>query len=139
MLKYMLDTNIVIYTMKNKPPQVRTRFKQYDGQMCVSSVTFGELIFGAERSARPEKNVIAIESLVARMELAVFDGKAAIHFGQIRADLAKLGTPIGPYDAMIAGHARSTGLILVTNNLKEFSRVPGLRLENWVNGQDTAF
>jgi tRNA(fMet)-specific endonuclease VapC len=100
--------------------------------MCISTVTLGELIFGAEESAQPEKNLLAIEGMVARMEVAHFDDKAAVHFGQIKAELAKAGTPIGPYDMMIAGHARAEGLILVTNNLKEFQRVPGLRLENWV-------
>lgn len=133
MLKYMLDTNIVIYTMKNKPPQVRALFKKHDGQMCISSITLGELIFGAERSAVPEQNLLAIENLIARMEVELFDIKAATHFGQIKAELTKLGTPIGPYDTMIAGHARSLGLILVTNNIKEFGRVAGLRLENWAN------
>ncbi|MEA5503460.1 tRNA(fMet)-specific endonuclease VapC [Halotia wernerae UHCC 0503] len=133
MLKYMLDTNIVIYTMKNKPPQVRALFKKHDGQMCISSVTLGELIFGAERSAVPEQNLLVIENLVARMEVEPFDAKAAAHFGQIKAELTKLGTPIGPYDTMIAGHARSMGLILVTNNLNEFERVAGLRFENWAN------
>ncbi|MNG15573.1 tRNA(fMet)-specific endonuclease VapC [compost metagenome] len=132
MLKYMLDTNIVIYTIKNRPPRVRDLFKRHDGQMCISTVTLGELIFGAEKSAQPEKNLLAIEGMVARMEVAHFDDKAAVHFGQIKAELAKAGTPIGPYDMMIAGHARTEGLILVTNNLKEFQRVPGLRLENWV-------
>lgn len=132
MLKYMLDTNTVIYTIKNRPPQVRDLFRQHDGQMCISTVTLGELIFGAEKSAQPEKNLRVIEGMVARMEVAHFDDKAAVHFGQIRAELAKTGTPIGPYDTMIAGHARAEGLILVTNNLKEFQRVPGLRLENWV-------
>jgi tRNA(fMet)-specific endonuclease VapC len=131
MLKYMLDTNIVIYTMKNKPPQVRTLFKKHDGQMCISSVTLGELIFGAERSAIPEKNLSAIESFIARIEVEFFDIKGATHFGQIKAELTQRGTPIGPYDTMIAGHARSLGMILVTNNLKEFERIEGLRLENW--------
>ena len=128
----MLDTNTVIYTIKNRPPQVRDLFRQHDGQMCISTATLGELIFGAEKSAQPEKNLLVIEGMVARMEVAHFDDKAAVHFGQIRAELAKAGTPIGPYDMMIAGHARAEGLILVTNNLKEFQRVPGLRLENWV-------
>ena len=133
MLKYMLDTNIVIYTMKNKPPQVRELFKKHDAQMCISSVTLGELIFGAERSAVPEQNLLAIETLIACMEVELFDIPAATHFGQIKAELSKLGTPIGPYDTMIAGHARSLGLILVTNNIKEFGRVAGLRLENWAD------
>jgi len=131
MLKYMLDTNIVIYTIKNRPSQVRELFKQHEGQMCISAITLGELIFGAERSSQIERNLDDINGLVARMDVAPFDEHASEHFGQLRAELYKIGQPIGPYDMMIAGHARAMGLILVTNNMKEFERVPGLRLENW--------
>ena len=133
MLKYLLDTNIVIYTMKNRPQQVRRRFKQHKGQMCISSVTLGELIFGAEHSQQVERNLTDIEAMVARLEVLPFDNKAAYHFGQIRAALYNMGKPIGPYDMMIAGHARALGLTLITNNIKEFERVPGLLLENWMN------
>ncbi len=132
MLKYMLDTNIIIYTMKNRPQQVRRRFKQHRGQMCISSVTLGELIFGAEHSQHVNQNLADIEALVARLEVLAFDSKPAYHFGQIRASLYSIGKPIGPYDMMIAGHARASGLMLVTNNIKEFELVPGLMLENWV-------
>jgi len=132
MLKYMLDTNIVIYTIKNRPSHVREIFKQHEGQMCISSVSLGELIYGAERSYQTERNLADINSLIARMEVSAFEEHACEHFGQLRAELYKAGQPIGPYDMMIAGHARSMGLILVTNNTKEFERVPGLRLENWV-------
>ena len=128
----MLDTNIVIYTIKNKPEVVRSRFKQHYGQMCISSVSYMELIFGAERSGNPEKNLRVLEGFVARMDVMTFDSEAAVHSGQLRAELAKKGTPIGPYDLMIAWHARSEGFILVTNNEKEFARVPGLRVENWL-------
>lgn len=131
MLKYMLDTNIIIYTIKNRPPQVRRLFKQHDEQMCISSITLGELVFGAEHSQQVERNLADIEAMTARLEVLPFDNKAAYHFGQIRADLYKNGQPIGPFDMMIAGHARASGLILVTNNIKEFKRVPGLILENW--------
>ena len=132
MLKYMLDTNIVIYTMKNRPERIRDAFKKHDGQMCISSVTLGELIYGAEKSAAPEQNLADIESMIARLEVKPFDAPAAIHFGQVRAALAKVGKSIGPYDAMIAGHARALALVLVTNNENEFQRVPGLMRENWV-------
>jgi len=132
MLKYMLDTNIVIYTIKNRPSKVREVFKKHEGQMCISSVSLGELIYGAERSSQTERNLADINGLIARMEVAPFEEHASEHFGQIRAELYQSGQPIGPYDMMIAGHARSTGLILVTNNTKEFERVPGLRLENWI-------
>ncbi|MCF6212056.1 MAG: tRNA(fMet)-specific endonuclease VapC [Gammaproteobacteria bacterium] len=132
MLKYMLDTNIVIYTIKNRPVQVREAFKQHENQMCISAVTKGELIYGAERSSQPEQNLADVEGLIARLEVAPFEGHASEHFGQLRAELYRIGQPIGPYDMMIAGHARAMGLILVTNNMKEFKRVPGLRVENWV-------
>jgi tRNA(fMet)-specific endonuclease VapC len=133
MLKYMLDTNIVIYTMKNKPVSVREAFKKHDGRMCISSITYMELVYGAERSSSPERNLTSLEGFVARMDVLPLDDSAAAHAGQIRAELAKQGRPIGPYDQLIAGHARSLGLMLVTNNEKEFARVSGLRTENWVS------
>jgi tRNA(fMet)-specific endonuclease VapC len=132
MLKYMLDTNIVIYAIKNRPSKLKALFKQNSGQMCISAVTFGELVYGAEKSEQTERNLADIESMAARLEILPFDTSAATHFGQLRAELAKSGKQIGPYDQMIAGHARSVGLILVTNNTKEFKRVPGLRIDNWV-------
>ena len=131
MLKYMLDTNIVIYTIKNRPAKLRKLFKKHSGQTCISTVTLGELIYGAEKSTQPEKNLADIEGFAARIDISDFNPSAAAHFGQLRAELTKKGKPIGPYDLMIAGHARSLGLILVTNNLKEFKRVPGLRVDNW--------
>ena len=131
MLKYMLDTNIVIYTMKNKLDSVRERFKKHHGRMCISSITYMELVYGAERSSNPDRNLTSLEGFVARMDVLPLYDSAAAHAGQIRAELARLGMPIGPYDQLIAGHARSQGLVLVTNNEKEFARVPGLRTENW--------
>jgi len=132
MLKFMLDTNIVIYTIKHRPEKVRTAFKRHHGQMCVSTVTVGELVFGAERSANPEKNLEVVEGFLARVEVMPFEQQDAEHFGQIKAELSFKGNPIGPYDMMIAGQARARGLTLVTNNMKEFIRVKGLRLDNWV-------
>ncbi len=132
MIKYMLDTNIVIYTIKNRPNEVRASFKRHEGQMAISTITWGELVFGTERSSKPEKNQADIDGMAARLDILTFDETAAAHFGQIRSELYNMGKPIGPYDMMIAGHARSQGLILVTNNTREFERVPGLRLENWV-------
>jgi tRNA(fMet)-specific endonuclease VapC len=132
MLKYMLDTNIVIYTMKNRPRKVRQLFNQHQGQMCISTVTLGELVFGAEHSQQVERNLADIEAMSARLEVLPFDSASSYHFGQIRAQLYRIGQPIGLYDMMIAGHARSAGLILVTNNLNEFKRISGLRLENWI-------
>jgi tRNA(fMet)-specific endonuclease VapC len=131
MLKYLLDTNMVIYTMKNRPQQVKRHFEQHDGRMSISAVTLGELVFGAEHSQQVEQNLADIEAMAARLDVLPFDNKAAYHFGQIRAALYRTGQPIGPYDMMIAGQARAMGLILVTNNVKEFERVPGLLLEDW--------
>ncbi|CAI8879153.1 tRNA(fMet)-specific endonuclease VapC [Pseudomonas sp. IT-P74] len=133
MIKYMLDTNICIFTIKNKPQVVREAFNRHHSQLCISAVTLMELIYGAEKSAAPEKNLAVIEGFSARLEVLPFDNEAAAHTGMIRSELAKAGKPIGPYDQMIAGHARSRGFIVVTNNLREFERVPGLRVEDWVH------
>lgn len=132
MIKYMLDTNICIYTIKKRPNQVREAFVRHQDQMCVSVVTAMELIYGAEKSAIPAKNLGVVESFLSRLVVVDYDLHAAEHTGQLRAELQKQGEPIGPYDQMIAGHARSLGLIVVTNNEREFERVPGLRMENWV-------
>jgi tRNA(fMet)-specific endonuclease VapC len=131
MLKFMLDTNICIFTIKRRPLQVREMFARHHGQMCISTITLMELIYGAEKSANPEKNLIDVEGFAARLEVLDYDEHAAAHTGQLRAELAGAGTPIGPYDQMIAGHARSLGVILVTTNRREFDRVSGLRVEDW--------
>lgn len=131
MLRYMLDTNICIYTMKNKPQQVREAFARHAGQMCISSVVLMELLFGVEKSAFRQESLSAVESFAARLEVLEFSPEAALHTAQIRAVLQKSGRPVGAYDAMIAGHARSLGLVLVSNNLREFERIDGLRTENW--------
>lgn len=128
----MLDTNIVIYTIKNRPEHIRVLFNQRSDQICISAITLGELIFGAEHSQQVERNLADIEAMTAQLQVLPFESKSAYHFGRIRSDLYRKGKPIGAYDMMIAGHARSLGLVLVTNNIKEFSRVPGLLLENWV-------
>lgn len=133
MLKFMLDTNICIFTIKNKPAHVREQFIRQHGLMCISTVTLMELIYGAEKSADPTRNLAEVEGFSARLEVMDFDSHAAAHTGQIRAELSRSGTPIGPYDQMIAGHARSRGLIVVTNNRREFDRIPGLRVEDWTS------
>ena len=135
MLRYMLDTNILIYTIKNKPDVVRQRFEQHHGEMCTSCVTAMELLYGAHKSQAVRRNLDAVEGLLARLDVLDFEISAAEHAGEIRATLARLGTPIGPYYTMIVGHARSQGLTLVTNNMSEFERVSGLRLENWAAPQ----
>ena len=132
MLRFMLDTNICIFTIKNKPTTVRDQFNRHHGQLCVSTVTLMELIYGAEKSAVPDKNLAVVDGFIARLEVLDFGSEAATHCGQLRAELAKIGRPIGPYDQMIAAHARAKGLTLVTNNVREFERVPGLRVEDWL-------
>ncbi|MGJ7037713.1 tRNA(fMet)-specific endonuclease VapC [Shinella sp. BE166] len=132
MLTYMLDTNICIYVMKTYPPAVREKFNALAEQLCISSITLGELHYGAEKSARRAENLMAIEHFVARLDVLAFGDKAAAHYGQVRAELERAGTPCGPHDMQIGGHARSEGLIVVTNNLREFARMPGLRAENWL-------
>lgn len=132
MLKFMLDTNIAIYVIKRRPVEVLNTFNQSAGQLSISSVTLAELIHGVEKSARPEHNLRQVEDFVSRLLVLDYGQKAAAHYGDMRAVLERKGTPIGVNDLHIAGHARSEGLTLVSNNLKEFQRVEGLRLENWV-------
>ena len=132
MLRYMLDTNICIYVMKNYPAELRERFNQLAEQLCISSITLGELHYGAEKSARRFDNLQAIEHFCARLEVLSFSAIAAAHYGQIRAELERAGRPAGSHDMMIGGHARSEGLVLVTNNIREFERMTGLQVENWV-------
>ena len=132
MLKYMLDTNIAIYVTKRRPPEALATFNQHAGQLCISSITLAELIHGAEKSAKPDHNLRQVEDFTSHLTVLEYGNKAAAHYGDIRAALERKGTPIGVNDLHISGHARSEGLTLVTNNLKEFERVEALRLENWV-------
>lgn len=132
MIAYMLDTNICIYVMKNYPQDLRDKFNSLAEQLCISSITLGELHYGAEKSARRADNLTAVEQFVARLEMLPFDARAAAHYGQVRAELERAGTPCGPHDMQIGGHARSQGLIVITNNAREFSRMKGIRVENWV-------
>jgi len=120
-----------IYTIKRKPLHIRRIFNAHTGQLCISTVTFGELIYGAEKSQQKERNLRDVEGFAARLEVVDFDKHASQQFGQVKTELEQSGSIIDPYDMMIAGHARSLGLILVTNNDREFKRVDGLRIENW--------
>ena len=130
MIKYMLDTDTCIYTIKRKPLEVRRMFNIHSGAISISTVTLGELVHGVEKSDDQRQNRIVLEGFVGRLEVINYDEAAAYQFGQLRHELK--GQEIGPYDFMIAAHARSLGLTLITNNTKEFSRVEGLRVDNWV-------
>ncbi len=133
MLKYMLDTNIAIYVIKRRPLDALDAFNRHAGQLCISSITLAELMHGVEKSARPDHNLRQVEDFVSRLVVLEYGHKAAAHYGDIRAALERKGTPIGVNDLHIAGHSRSEGLTLVTNNLNEFERVEGVRLENWLS------
>ena len=131
-MRYMLDTNICIYVIKHKPETVFQKLQNTNPEdVCISSVTYAELVHGVEKSAAVEKNRLALSMLLANMEILDFDVDAADCYGKIRAVLEKKGTPIGPLDMMIAAHAQSLGYTVVTNNVKEFSRVSALKMENW--------
>lgn len=131
-LRYLLDTNIVIYVLKQRPLEVLSVFNANSNRMAISSITLAELLHGAEKSLRVSDNLAAIEDFCSRLEVLPYGAKAAQHYGSIRAALKKQGQPIGVNDLHIAGHARSEGLVLVTNNVAEFVRVPALEVENWV-------
>lgn len=133
-MKYMLDTNICRYAIKQKPGKVFVRLRETDPEdVCISSVTYAELIHGVEKSNAVEKNRVALSLLLSNIEILSFDVNAAGEYGKIRADLERKGTPIGPLDMMIAGHAKSKGLTIVTNNMKEVSRVKDLDIVNWAD------
>jgi tRNA(fMet)-specific endonuclease VapC len=132
MLRYMLDTKICIYVIKSRPAGLRERFNSLADQLCISAITLAEIIYGAEKSAPPVENLAIIEQFVARLDVLSFGERAATHYGQLRAELERAGHAVGIHDMMIGGHARSEGLTLVSNNLREFRRMEGLRLENWV-------
>ena len=132
MLKYLLDTNIVIYVLKRRPKEVLEIFNRNASRMAISSITLSELIYEAEKSSNVDKNLEAIEEFVSHLDVLPYDAKASQHYGQIKAALEKRGEIIGENDIHIAAHAISQGLILVTNNLQEFKRVPNLARENWV-------
>ena len=133
MLRYLLDTNIVIYVLKRRPGEVLSTFNANASRMAISAITLAELLHGAEKSSRVSENLAAIEDFCSRLQVLPYGPKAAQHYGAIRAALEKLGQPIGVNDMHIAAHARSEGLVLVTNNLAEFARVPAIETENWVD------
>jgi tRNA(fMet)-specific endonuclease VapC len=132
MLKYLLDTNMVIYVLKRRPIEVLSRFNDNAGRMAMSAITLAELYHGAEKSAKVAQNLEVVEEFASLVQVLAYDAKASQHYGAIRSQLEKAGQPIGVNDLHIAAHARSEGLVVVTNNTSEFSRIPGLMVENWV-------
>ena len=132
MLRYLLDTNIVIYVLKQRPVEVLSTFNANASRMAISSITLAELFHGAEKSSRVSENLATVEDFCSRLQVLPYGPKAAQHYGAIRAALEKFGQPIGVNDIHIAAQARSEGMVLVTNNLGEFARVPALEVENWI-------
>ena len=132
MLRYLLDTNVCIRVLRDRPPEARERFNLEADSLCISAVVLTELLHGAAKSSRPEHHRAEVERFAARLEVLPFDDIAADHAADIRATLERKGQPIGGYDLLIAGHARSRGLTVVTGNLVEFGRVDGLRCEDWL-------
>ena len=133
-MKLMLDTNICIYIIKQQPAAVLKRFLEYQlGEICISSITLAELRFGVAKSAYRDKNAGALDEFIIPLEVLPFDEEAALFYGDIRAALEKAGTPIGSMDMLIAAHAVSLNVTLVTNNTREFERVSGLTVVDWTS------
>lgn len=131
-LSHLLDTNICIYLIRQRSREALRRFEEFEvGEVGVSVITVSELRYGAEKSARPEQNREALEQFLLPLEVLGFSSEATVSYGRLRAAIEKQGTPIGPLDTLIAAHALSLGAILVTNNTREFERVPGLQIEDW--------
>jgi tRNA(fMet)-specific endonuclease VapC len=131
MLRYMLDTNLCIRVLRERPATLRDRFNSTAESLCISTIVLTELLHGAAKSARPDHNRREVDRFAARVDILPFDADAAGHAADIRATLERQGLPIGGYDLLIAGHARSRGLVVVTGNLGEFTRVDGLRCDDW--------
>jgi len=132
-LNYLLDTNICIYIINKKSLQVINKLISHDiSEICISSITLSELEYGVEKSNSPEKNRMALNQFLAPFEILSFNNEAAFHYGKIRAVLERNGKTIGPLDLLIAAHCLSLAYVLVTNNEKEFCRIPELKIENWV-------
>ncbi len=132
MLQYLLDTQIAIYVIKRRPPEVREVFNRQEGRMAISAITLAELVHGAEKSRFPSRNLAIDEDFCSRLAVVPYPLEAASHYGSIRAALERRGRLIGVNDLHIAAHARSRGLTVASNNTTEFERGPGLLLTNWL-------
>ncbi len=131
-MKYMLDTNICIYIIKQKPEAVVERFLHTEiSQIGISSITLSELMYGVSKSSKPEQNQMALTQFLAPLEILPYTDNAAQYYGELRVHLEKQGTPIGSLDMLIAAHALSTACTVITNNEKEFNRIPNLIIQNW--------
>jgi tRNA(fMet)-specific endonuclease VapC len=131
-MRYMLDTNICIYIIKRKPQPVIERFLQTEiSQIGISSITLSELLYGVSKSSKPDQNQIALAQFIAPLEILPYDEHAAQHYGDLRAHLERQGKPIGSLDMLIAAHSLSINSTLITNNEKEFIRIPNLKIDNW--------
>ena len=133
-MKLMLDTNICIAIIRRRPKDILQKFSSYQvGDICISSITLAELRYGVSKSLYQEQNQVALDEFILPLEVAAFDHTAALFYGGLRSSLEKQGTPIGPLDTMIGAHALSLNLTLVTNNTKEFNRIPGLKVIDWID------
>ncbi len=133
-MNFLIDTNICIYIINRHPPEVIQKFKDSEvGQIAISSITVSELQYGVSKSKYREHNLKRLEEFLTPFQILPYDEYAAKYYGEIRSQLENQGTIIGPLDLLIAAHALSQNLILVTNNEKEFKRIPSLKVENWVN------
>lgn len=134
-MTYILDTNICIYIINQKPPVILAKFQSIPlGEIGILVITLAELYYGAVKSASLDKNIAALNRFVIPLEIFNFDYSAVREYGIVRSNLEKKGTPIGSLDMLIAAHAKSMDFIIVTNNEQEFGRVEGLRIENWIKG-----
>ncbi|NER06768.1 MAG: type II toxin-antitoxin system VapC family toxin [Okeania sp. SIO3C4] len=139
-MKYILDTNTCIYIIKKRPAEVEKKFREFmPGDIGVSSICLAELNHGIQKSAKVEENQIGLDEFTLPLIIVPFDESAANEYGKIRAYLERNGTPIGPMDTLIGAHAKSMDVTLVTNNIKEFERIPDLKIENWVNLKRTSY
>lgn len=133
MIRRLLDTNICIELIRNRSPKALKKLRQHEiGAVGISVITFAELAHGVEKSAKPDQNQIALSQFCAPLEIRAFDDSAALVYGRVRAELERLGQVIGPMDLLIAAHAIALNATLVTNNEREFRRIKGLRVENWL-------
>jgi tRNA(fMet)-specific endonuclease VapC len=138
-LKRLLDTNVCIHIIRRRPPEVLRNFERFEvGEVGVSSVTVAELSYGAEKSSRREQNREALWRFLLPLEVVAFGSEAAAAYRHVRAALERVGTPIGPLDTLIAAHAVSLGIPLVTNDVREFERVPDLNVEDWTRAEGSA-